>query len=43
MRSQYKVERYSYIPSVFGDNKVDIKPIKIENSDNYFKEIARDI
>ena len=46
MKSEYDIERFSYVPSVFGENKRKYAPVAdfiIENSDDYYNKLSDQI
>lgn len=46
IQKDYKIMKYTYIPSVFGENNLRFQPeddIMIENNENYFNQIKTEI
>jgi len=46
IQNNYKIMKYTYIPSVFGENNLRFQPeddIMIENNENYFNQIRTEI
>jgi hypothetical protein len=46
MKEDYKIERFTYIPSVFGENKRRFFPkvdLIIENKDHYYIKLSEEL
>jgi hypothetical protein len=46
MKTEYKIERFSYIPSVFGENKRKFNPetdFLVVSKDDFFMELSYNI